>query len=85
MKNFLQVVKSVLNGTCSGTFRLRNNEMIPSTDLRVNTCPILGYDYPYILGNNGKTYTSTGLYYYGQTTPFDIMEFIKDNNNNNKK
>ena len=78
MKNFQQIAKSILAGLYTGTFRLRNNELIPSSELQVNTCPILGYDYPYCLGSTGKTYTSTGIYYYGQTSPFDVMEFIKD-------
>jgi hypothetical protein len=43
-----------------------------------NKCPVTGYDYPYILKYSGKTYTSTGWYYYGKETPFDIVEFIKN-------
>lgn len=78
MTNFLQIANAVLNGTTTGVFRLRNNELIPSSELRINLCPILGYDYPFILGNNEKTYTNTGIYYYGQSTPFDVVEFIKD-------
>lgn len=78
MKNFQQIANSVLNGVCSGLFRLRNNEIIPSSELSANNCPILGYDYPFILGSAGKTYTNAGDYYYGQTTPFDIVEFIKN-------
>lgn len=80
MKGFEQIATAVLDGATSGFFRLRNNEMIPSTELRPNTCPILGYDYPFILGNNGKTYTNSGLYYYGYNTPFDVVEFIKKTN-----
>lgn len=78
MKNFNTIAQSILNNTCSGIFRLRNNEHIPSTELSINDCTITGYDYPYRLGHHGKTYTSTGLYYYGKESPFDVMEFIKD-------
>lgn len=77
MKGFQQIVTAVLDGATTGFFRLRNNEIIPSEQLQRNTCPILGYDYPFILGNNGKTYTNSGQYYYGQTSPFDVMEFVK--------
>ena len=77
MRNFNTIALSVLGGRCSGVFRLRNHEHIPSTELVKNTCPITGYDYPYILGNSGKTYTSTGLYHYGKESPFDIVEFNK--------
>ena len=78
MRNFNQVAQLVLNGTYSGVFRLRNNEHVPSHELMQKKCPVTGYDYPYILKYSGKTYTSTGWYYYGKETPFDIVEFIKN-------
>lgn len=77
MKGFEQVANAILDGATQGYFRLRNNEQIPSDQLSRNKCPILGYDYPFILGTSGKTYTPSGLYYYGYTSPFDVVEFVK--------
>lgn len=80
MKNFTSIACAIFDKKYSGVFRLRNNEHIPSSELRTNPCIITAYDYPYILGREGKTYSLTGLYFYGKESPFDIVEFIKDTN-----
>lgn len=77
MKGFEQIAHAILDGATNGYFRLRNGEQVPSEQLTQNKCPILGYDYPYILGANNRTYTPSGQYYYGYTSPFDVVEFVK--------
>lgn len=81
MKNFDRIANDILAGVCCGVFKLRNKEQIHSNELSYNTCPIMGYDYPYVLGRNGKTYSLSGNYCYGKETPFDVVDFIKDKEN----
>ena len=73
--NFEQIAERVLHGEVKGFFILRNNERVSTSSLVRNVCPITGYDYPYMF-TNGKTYTHTGAYQYGNAnTPFDVVNF----------
>lgn len=73
--NFEHIAERVLHGELRGYFILRNQERVSGGMLSRNSCPILGYDYPYQF-SNGKTYTPSGAYQYGdKTTPFDVVDF----------
>lgn len=76
MENFKQIAEDCLAGKLSGTFVLRNGDIIPSKELRRNNNGNMYY--PYILHDN-TYYTKKGYFFHSENTfKFDIINFIPD-------